>query len=110
MLYQKYHDRGFVVLAFPSNDFRQEFETNEQINSFLEDKFPQVDFPVFGVSSLRTNPVFQLMRRHLPDQPVRHNFFKYLVGKDGIAVDLYPKQQDPIFMESGIEELLEEKE
>ena len=30
-LYKKYKERGFVVLAFPSNDFRQELLTDEEI-------------------------------------------------------------------------------
>ena len=28
-IYNKYKERDFVVLAFPSNDFRQELSTNE---------------------------------------------------------------------------------
>ena len=28
-IYKKYKERDFVVLAFPSNDFRQELSTNE---------------------------------------------------------------------------------
>ena len=30
-IYNKYKERDFVVLAFPSNDFRQELSTNEEI-------------------------------------------------------------------------------
>ena len=30
-IYKKYKERDFVVLAFPSNDFRQELSTNEEI-------------------------------------------------------------------------------
>ena len=30
-IYKKYKERDFVVLAFPSNDFRQELPTDEEI-------------------------------------------------------------------------------
>lgn len=106
---RKYRSKGFVVLAFPSNDFRQELETNEEISAYLEDKFPDADFPVFGLTSLRENQVFLQLRSQLPDQPVQHNFYKYLVGRDGVAVDLFTKKEDPIAMEYAIEELLRER-
>ena len=35
-IYKKYKERDFVVLAFPSNDFRQELSTNEEIKDFCE--------------------------------------------------------------------------
>ena len=33
-LYKKYADRGFIVLAFPSNDFKQEKEDGQNIKKF----------------------------------------------------------------------------
>ena len=35
-IYKKYKERDFVVLAFPSNDFRQELPTDEEIKEFCE--------------------------------------------------------------------------
>ena len=36
-LYEKYKDKGFCILAFPSNDFgRQEPGENEKIESFCQ--------------------------------------------------------------------------
>ena len=35
-IYKKYKELGFVVLAFPSNDFRQELSTNEEIKDFCD--------------------------------------------------------------------------
>lgn len=101
-----YRDRGFSVLAFPSNDYHQEFETNQEIQSFLGDKFPEVNFPVFGVSSLRKNPVYQQLQKQVPDQRVQHNFFKYLVDRQGTATRLFTKKQDPLSLAPEIEALL----
>lgn len=108
MLQSKYGKSGFTVLAFPSNDFHQELETNDEIDTFLKRTFPEINFPVFASSSLKDNPVFQALQQQLPDEQVEHNFFKYLVDRDGIAIDLYHKRQDPLTLESAIEELLEE--
>lgn len=96
------------MLAFPSNDFRQELESNQEIHSFLEQHFPDTNFPVFGISSLSNNPVYQQLRRQLPTQKVQHNFFKYLVDRRGIAQRLYPKSREPQTLEQDIENLLSE--
>lgn len=96
-------------MAFPSNDFRQELDTNAEINSFLQQQFPQVDFPVFGITSLMDNPVYRRLREQLPEEHVHHNFFKYLVDRDGRAVALYSKKQDPLTLTRDIEELLQER-
>jgi glutathione peroxidase len=108
VLQERYQGAGFTVLAFPTNDFRQEFDTNEEIGDFIQQEFPDVSFPVFGISSLRENPVYRQLKEHLPDQEVHHNFFKYLVGPNGIAVDLYSKKEDPLTLEPAIEKLLKE--
>ena len=84
------------MLAFPSNDFHQELESNNAIQEFIKDEFPSTNFPVFGMSSLADNPVYKQLRKQLPDDGVRHNFFKYLVDRKGIARQLFPKARDPL--------------
>lgn len=105
-LQEKYGDRGFSVLAFPTNDFHQEFDTNEEIQNFLGDKFPDVNFPVFGTSSLRENSVYQTLQQQIPDQHVKHNFYKYLVDRNGVATQLFTKKQDPLSLAPHVEALL----
>src|ERR1700729_2508377 len=47
-LYQKYKDRSFSILGFPSNDFgAQEPGTNEDIAKFCSIDYP-VTFPLFA--------------------------------------------------------------
>ena len=47
-LYEKYRDKGFCILAFPSNDFgRQEPKENKEIESFCVKKYG-VSFNLFG--------------------------------------------------------------
>ncbi len=46
-IYRKYRDQGFVIAAFPANDFAgQEPGTNEEIQSFCTTSFG-VDFPMY---------------------------------------------------------------
>lgn len=102
--------RGFAVLAFPIADFHQEFATDAEIQAFLKENYPDTNFPVFGVSTLRDNPVYQRLRKQLPDQEVKHNFFKYLVGPDGMALHLYNKARDPSTLVDDIERELRKKD
>ena len=105
-LQRKYQSRGFSVLAFPTNDYYQELGSNEKIHEFVSQNFPQVTFPIFGLSSLKANPVYQELERQLPNDRVRHNFYKYLVDRNGVAVRLFSKPEDPFVIEPYIEKLL----
>jgi len=109
-LHETLQDRGFSVLAFPSNDFHQELGSNEEIMEFWRQEFPEATFPIFAESSLQDNPIYQRLREQLPNEHVKHNFFKYLVNRDGIAVKLFTKKQDPLSLEPEICELLDQIE
>jgi glutathione peroxidase-family protein len=93
-------------LAFPTNDFHQELDSNAAIQSFVSEHFPQVTFPIFATSSLHDNVVYQTLQHQLPDEHVRHNFYKFLVDRNGVAVHMFSKQQDPLELEEHIEKLL----
>ena len=63
ILHERYKSRGFNVLAFPTNDFQQEKETNEEILDYVTSNFPEVHFPLFSKAPLATNMVFQLCQK-----------------------------------------------
>lgn len=94
------------MLAFPTNDFHQELSTNEEIKAFVKSNFEQVTFPIFGLSSLRENPVYQALQKQLPNAHVQHNFFKYLVDRNGNAVKMFHKKEDPMTLTGEIESVL----
>jgi glutathione peroxidase len=51
-LYEKYRDRGLVILGFPANNFRgQEPGSNEEIKEFCSVKYG-VEFPMFAKISV----------------------------------------------------------
>jgi glutathione peroxidase len=63
ILHERYKSRGFNVLAFPTNDFQQEKETNEEILDYVTSNFPEVHYPLFSKAPLATNMVFQLCQK-----------------------------------------------
>src|SRR5438876_12395900 len=52
-LYEKYKDKGFVILGFPANNFgAQEPGTNEEIKTFCSTKY-NVSFPLYAKVSVK---------------------------------------------------------
>lgn len=101
-----------MVLAFPSNDFRQEPWSNERIREFVQAKHPVawqrfVIFDKTHVNGPQQHPVIAALKRRVPGE-IPHNFFKYLVDRKGLAVQRFHKKQDPLLMESDIHALIAE--
>lgn len=96
-LYDEYKGRGLVVLGFPSNDFGgQEPGSPEEIATFCRKNYG-VTFPLFSKVVTKAgpgqSPVYALLGKtgSLPSW----NFGKYLVGKDGRAIQFFPSQVAP---------------
>ena len=95
-LYNKYQARGLVVLGFPSNDFSQESGSNKDIAEFCESTFG-VKFPMFtktSVSGKDASPLFKQLSA-ASSTPVRWNFYKYVISRDGLAVTAFNSMADP---------------
>ena len=92
-MYLKYKDQGLVVLGFPANNFlAQEPGSNETIKEFCSTKF-HVTFPMFGKISVKgknIHPLYQYLtekaQNGVLDAPVKWNFQKFLIGKDGKVI------------------------
>src|SRR5262245_38120288 len=115
-LYRKYEPRGFVVLGFPSNDFKQqEPGSDAQLQEFCRATY-DVQFPMFSKISVTGDAMHPLYRTltSLPKPiggPVEWNFQKYLVDRDGRVVAKYmskTKPDDPALV-AEIEALLAQK-
>lgn len=109
VLYDKYRGRGFTVLAFPSNDFNQEKETDAEILDYVRTTFPEVAFPLFSRAPLASHAVFRLCEKHTREG-VAWNFHKYLVDGAGRAVKSYGHRVQPMDIEEDILALLHENE
>ncbi|HVL56185.1 MAG TPA: glutathione peroxidase [Burkholderiaceae bacterium] len=113
-LYQRYRDRGFVVLGFPCNQFgAQEPGTHAQIAQFCETRYG-VQFPMFAkidVNGDATHPLFAFLKQRAPDskgeQPIKWNFTKFLVDRDGNVLRRYSFKTEPEAIAPDIERLLD---
>jgi glutathione peroxidase len=96
-LYDKYRDRGLVVVGFPANDFgMQEPGSNAEVADFCERTF-KVKFPMMEKSSVvgtKVNPVFSALAKATGESP-RWNFHKYVIGRDGVAVKSFGSKVAP---------------
>eukprot|EP00245_Coleochaete_scutata_P010276 TRINITY_DN3573_c0_g1_i1.p1 TRINITY_DN3573_c0_g1~~TRINITY_DN3573_c0_g1_i1.p1 ORF type:complete len:239 (+),score=66.69 TRINITY_DN3573_c0_g1_i1:91-807(+) len=111
-IYDKYKDQGFVVLAFPSNQFGgQEPGSNEQIKEFACSRF-KAQFPMFDkidVNGPNTAPVYQWLKSQkgeLLGSDIKWNFGKFLVDKSGTVVNRYAPTTSPSAIEKDIKKLL----
>ena len=90
-LYEGRRERGFAVLGFPSNDFRQQEPGRDaEIARFCKANYG-VSFPMFSKIAVRGDGEHPLYRwlTALPDPiggPVKWNFQKYLVDRSGAVV------------------------
>jgi glutathione peroxidase len=83
-LYDRYRDRGLVVLAVPSNDFRQELASNAAVAEFCEVNFG-LDLPMTEITRIRgreAHPFYAWLAREHGFVP-SWNFAKVLIGPDG---------------------------
>ena len=112
-LHAEYEDRGFVVLAFPCNQFaNQEPGTSSEIFNFVTEKY-QVDFPVFEkieVNGANRAELYEWLtttkQSEEGSRDIAWNFTKFLVNKAGEVENRYEPQIQPKDLRSAIEELL----
>jgi glutathione peroxidase len=91
-LYEKYKDKGLVILGFPCNQFlNQEPGTNAEIQSFCQLKFG-VTFPVFGkinVNGKDASPLYKYLKEQTGGGAIKWNFNKFLLDKNGNIIKRY---------------------
>lgn len=95
-LYRKFKDRGLVVLGFPCNDFgAQEPGSEAEIKQFCSSRF-SVTFPMFSklhVKGAEQHPLYAALTEG--GAPVKWNFGKFLIGKDGKLLSRYDSGTEP---------------
>ena len=113
-LYQKYKERGFMILAFPSNQFlNQEPENDEKIKLFCSENY-DVHFDMFAkidVNGKDASPLYQFLKKEKGSffwsAFIEWNFTKFLIDAEGNVIDRYFPVTKPEAIESDIEKLLQ---
>ncbi|WP_084103202.1 glutathione peroxidase [Demequina sp. NBRC 110056] len=99
-LYGQFKEDGFVVLGFPSNQFKQELADAEDIGDFCQANYG-VTFPMFAkvdVNGKHAHPLFSWLKKEAPTplgKAVKWNFTKFLVGRDGRVIRRYGSNTEP---------------
>ncbi|NVK40173.1 MAG: glutathione peroxidase [Oceanospirillaceae bacterium] len=112
-LYDKYRERGFVVLGFPCNQFRQqEPGDGPQISTFCETHYG-VSFPLFSkidVNGRDAEPLFDYLKAAAPgllgSKTIKWNFTKFLISRDGARIQRFAPSTTPEKLEPAIAALL----
>lgn len=135
-LYDKYKDRGLVLLGFPCNQFGdQEPGSNDEVHTFCQLNYG-VSFPLFEKVDVRgpdQHPLFAYLAEQAPFQgfdtaqsggrmlqaflqeklpellagdEIKWNFTKFLVDGEGRVVKRFESPVDPLDIEPAIEALL----
>jgi len=96
------HKDNLVVIGFPSNSFRQEFDSNEEIAEFCQKNYG-VTFPLTERVSVRGNEKQEIFR-WLTDESLngwnstepQWNFYKYLINEKGELTHVFPSNVSPL--------------
>lgn len=110
-LYEKYKDRGLVVLAFPSDQFNQEPLSNQEIKTIYPSKY-DVHYPIFekiNVNGDQEHPLYTYLKSEktgLLVKGIKWNYTKFLVDKTGKVVERYGSKTKPESFEDTIINLL----
>jgi len=108
-LWEKYRDRGLVVVGFPSNEFgAQDPGSNEEIGAFCQRNYG-VSFPMMSkiaVNGGNAHPLYRWLTSEAPgllgSRPIKWNFTKFLVGRDGRVIKRYGPTDAPEAIEKDV--------
>jgi glutathione peroxidase len=112
-LWQRYRDRGLVVVGFPSNQFGgQDPGSNAEIGAFCQKNYG-VSFPMMAkvdVNGAGAHPMWRWLKAEAPGllgtEAIKWNFTKFLVGRDGRVIQRYAPGDAPEAMAADIETAL----
>jgi glutathione peroxidase len=114
-VYEKYKDRGLVIVGVPANNFGgQEPGSNQEIKTFCSTKY-HVTFPMMSKVSVKGDdqtPLYQYLTDKSSNPQtggeIKWNFTKFLIGPDGRVITRFEPDVTPDSpqVESAIEKAL----
>ena len=98
-LWQRYSERGLLVIGVPSNDFGgQEPGNADDIIKTVQTDY-HVDFPMAAKANVRgsnPHPFYRWAATERPLETPRWNFHKYLIGRDGRIAAVFATGIEPM--------------
>jgi glutathione peroxidase len=111
-LYEKYKDKGLVILGFPCNQFANQEPGDEQSIEKACTLNYGISFPMFqkvDVNGENAHPLYKHLKKELPGLlggKVKWNFTKFLIDGDGQPIKRFSPQYKPEKLEPYIKELV----
>ena len=97
-LWEKYRDRGLIVLGVPSNSFNQEKTKNNEVKEFCEVNF-NINFPLTEITDVKgdnSHEIYKWAKENYGKSAVpKWNFYKILINKEGKIEDTYASLTNP---------------
>lgn len=108
-LYEKFKDKGLVVLGFPCDQFgHQEPGDENEIKNFCSLNY-DVKFPLFAkieVNGANAHPLYKYLKSQakglLGSESIKWNFTKFLIDKDGKVMTRYAPVDTPEKIEKDV--------
>ena len=97
-LWLNYKDNDLIVIGVPTNDFKQEPGSNENIKDFCETNF-NISFPLtekISVLGENAHPFYKWAKENYGKGAIpKWNFHKIIIGKDGKIADTFASITNP---------------
>ena len=97
-LWERYKDKGLIVLGIPSNSFNQEKKNNDEVKEFCEVNF-RINFPITEITDVKGNNAHEVYKwakeNHGKSAVPKWNFYKILINKEGTIEDVYASLTNP---------------
>ncbi len=97
-LWSTYKNKNLVVIGVPTNNFRQEPGSNNEIKVFCETNFG-INFPMtekINVIGNNSHPFYKWARRNFGIGAIpKWNFHKIIIGKDGKVAETFSSITKP---------------
>lgn len=100
-LYQTYHEQGLVIIGCASNQFHQELTNSAEIKNYCQLHFG-VTFPITKpllVNGENADPLFTYLKTQSQTGPIKWNYTKFLIARDGTILHRYAPITKPTKME-----------
>ena len=97
-LWEKYKDKGLIVLGIPSNSFNQEKNNNNEVKEFCEVNF-SINFPITEITDVKGDNAHEIYKwaeeNHGKSAVPKWNFYKILINREGKIEDTYASLTNP---------------